>query len=111
LPNALNIETIENTMDLKTYSMIAIDPENKVKMVRIIADILEINPDTSPLLKPLFERDELIAEAQKTMEQGDYERAVILFQQISNLCLDLGDDSLAIEFHEKSVKLKKLLSS
>lgn len=50
-------------MGVKTYSMIAIDPENRKKMIQIIADILEMSADISPLLKPLIERDSLTDEA------------------------------------------------
>ncbi len=37
--------------------MVAIDPNNREKMINIIAGVLEISGDVSPLLRPLFERD------------------------------------------------------
>ncbi|MFX1503711.1 MAG: ADP-ribosylation factor-like protein [Promethearchaeota archaeon] len=108
--DALNVEEIERLMGLKAYSMIAIDPENKKKMIQIIADILDINHEVSPLLKPLFERDKLILEAQNTMEQENYEQTINLFEKISELCIEIGDDSLGNEFKEKSENLKKVLT-
>ncbi|MFX1258092.1 MAG: ADP-ribosylation factor-like protein [Promethearchaeota archaeon] len=110
LPGALNAATIERMLGLKAYSMIAIDPGNKNKMIQIIADILEMNHEVSPLLKPLFERDKMILEAQNSIERGDYDQTVILFEKIGDVCIDIGDDSLGYEFKEKSENLKKALS-
>lgn len=63
LLNAVKIEDIERIMGLKTYSMIAIESENREKMIKIIADILDMSVEISPLLKPLYERDMLIDQA------------------------------------------------
>jgi hypothetical protein len=90
--------------------MVAIDPENRDKMIQIIADILEISSDASPLLKPLFERDQLIAKAKSCLENGDIAQTAEYFEKISDLCLELGDDSLYKEFYEKAVKLKGYLT-
>ncbi len=107
---ALNVEKIENIMGLKAYSMIAIDPENKNKMIQIIADILDIKNDISPLLKPLYERDKLILEVQNALEQENFEQSIILFEKIAELCIEIGDDSVANEFYEKSEYIKKVLN-
>ncbi len=37
--------------------------------------------------------------------------AAAKFEEISNLCLELGDDSLALEFQNKSKKISKILKS
>ncbi len=111
LPDALNVQEIEKLLGQKTYPFIAIQPENRVKMVRIIADVLEMDPDVSPLLKPLFERDRLMNEAQIALQQGTFDVAVELFEKISNTCLELGDDSLAIDFQSKAEKLKVVVES
>ena len=47
---------------------------------------------------------------QKAIEQGEFEQTVILFEQIRDLCIELGDDSLGLQFHEKVSKLKKILN-
>lgn len=110
LPNALSVEKIEEILGVKTYSMIAIDPKNRDKMIQIIADILGISSDASPLLKPLFERDELINQARKSLENGDIAQTAEYFERISDLCLELGDDGLYKEFYEKAKKLKSYLT-
>ena len=100
---------IERILGLKTYSMIAKKPENRDKMIQIIADILEMSAEISPLLKPLLERDKLIEEATKALKSADFEKAAFLFDKISDLCLELGDDSLGKEFFDKSQKIKTML--
>lgn len=111
LHDALNIQKIEEILGLKTYSMVAIDPNNRDKMIQIIADILEISTDASPLLKPLFERDQLIHQAKVSLENGDIAQTAEYFEKISDLCLELGDDALYKEFFEKAKKLKGYLTN
>ncbi|MFW9880844.1 MAG: ADP-ribosylation factor-like protein [Candidatus Thorarchaeota archaeon] len=109
LKGAINPAQIEKILGLKAYSMIAKDPENRDKMIQIIADILEMSAEISPLLKPLLERDKLIEEATRALKSADFEKAAFLFDKISYLCIDLGDDSLGKEFFEKSQKIKTML--
>ncbi|MFX1502532.1 MAG: ADP-ribosylation factor-like protein [Promethearchaeota archaeon] len=109
LPKAMKIEDIERFLGQKTYSMIAIDPNNRPKMIRIIADLLDMDAKVSPLLKPIFERDLLMDKAQNALEQGEFNQAVEIFEEISSICLELGDDSLSIELQEKADKIKSLL--
>jgi hypothetical protein len=89
--------------------MIAIDLKNREKMIQIIADILDMSVEISPLLKPLFERDKLINKAQLTLERGVFKQTAIYFEKIADICIELGDDSLGKEFYEKSEKLNKIL--
>ncbi len=109
LDGALGIQKIEEIIGLKTYSMVAIDPNNREKMILIISDILEINTNIS-LLKPLFERDILIGEAQLAIERGALPEALHLYEQISDLCLELGDDNLSKQFYENSLEMKELMN-
>ncbi len=109
LEGAMEPSQIERILGLKTYSMIAKDPENRNKMIQIIADILEMSAEVSPLLKPLLERDKLIEEATKVLKDADFDKAAFLFDKISSLCVELGDDSLGKEFFEKSQKIKTML--
>jgi len=109
LEEAMKPEKIEKILGLKTYSMIAKDPANRDKMIQIIADVLEMSAEVSPLLKPLLERDSLIEEAKKALENAQFEKAANLFEKISDLCLELGDDSLSKEFFEKANKIKTML--
>jgi hypothetical protein len=80
-------------------------------MIQIIADILEVSTDASPLLKPLFERDQLIHQARISLEDGDIALTAQYFEKISDLCLELGDDILYKEFFEKAKKLRGYLNN
>ena len=111
LPEAMKVEAIERLMGNKTYSMVAIDPDNRSKMIRIIADLLDMDVGISPLLQPIFERNSLMDKAQKMLEQEEFGEVAAIFEKISNLCLDLGDDSLALDFQNKSEKISKMLKS
>ncbi len=109
LKKAMNPVQIEKVLGLKAYSMIAVDPNNRNKMIQIIADVLEMSAEVSPLLKPLLERDRFTEEAVKALKNADFDKAAFLFDKISDLCLELGDDSLGKEFFEKSQKIKDML--
>ncbi len=111
LPGAIKPEKVESILGLKTYSMVAKEANNRDKMIQIIADILEMNSEISPLLKPLFERDQMMFEAQKSLECGELAKAATYFKKIGDLCLVLGDDSLSKDFLEKSEKLKTILKN
>ncbi|MHA1104148.1 MAG: ADP-ribosylation factor-like protein [Promethearchaeota archaeon] len=109
LKESMKPEQIEKILGLKTYSMIANELKNRDKMIQIIADILEMSAEISPLLKPLLERDTLIEEATNSLENAEFQEAATLFEKISYLCIELGDDSLGREFYEKAQKIKGLL--
>jgi len=109
LKEAMNPVQIEKVLSLKTYSMIALDPINRDKMIQIIADVLEMSAEVSPLLKPLLERDKFTEEAVKALKSADFNKAAFLFDKISDLCIELGDDSLGKEFFDKSQKIKDML--
>jgi small GTP-binding protein len=94
---------------LWSYSMVAIEPNNQGKMVQIVANILEMNTEESTLLKPLFERDQLIQLAKNSLENGDIAECVRYFDKIADVCLELGDDALFKEYYLKSEKLKRYL--
>ncbi|MFX0175377.1 MAG: ADP-ribosylation factor-like protein [Candidatus Hodarchaeota archaeon] len=109
LEDAMKPEQIEKILGLKAYSMIAKEPENRDKMIQIIADILEMSAEVSPLLKPLLERDTYTEEATRALENAEFEKAANYFEKISDLCIELGDDSLGKEFYEKAQKIRLML--
>ena len=109
LSDALPVMEIEKILGLKTYKMIANRKENRNKMITIIADILEMSSEVSPLLKPLIDRDRSLKEAEKALNEGNFQKALTLFENIADLCIDLGDDSLGNEFHEKAQKIRVIL--
>jgi len=109
LPTSIDIETIEKLLGLKAYPMIAINPENKVKMIQIIAELLEIDPEVSPLLRPLLEKEKLILEVENALESGNIDQALSYYKKINGLCIELGDYSLAVEYQEKTENLKNMV--
>ena len=109
LPTSIDIESIERVMGLKAYPMIATDRENKVKMIRIIAELLEIDPDVSPLLRPLIEKEELILKVENALESNNIEQALSYYKKIHELCIEIGDNSLAAEYQEKTENLKNMI--
>ena len=109
LENALSVEKIEQILGIKAYPMIAIEPDNRDKMIQIVAGILDMNTEVSPLLKPIFERDKLIQLAKRSLENGDIAECVEIFDKIADLCLSLGDDALYKEFYEKAEKFRRFL--
>ncbi len=78
-------------------------------MIQIIADILEMSAEISPLLKPLIERDELMNQAQLALENGDFDWTSRLFEGIAEKCFEIGDYSLSKEFYDKCEQLKQIL--
>ncbi len=109
LKDAINPIQIEKIMGVKTYSMIAKNPENHNKMIQIIADVLEMSAEVSPLLKPLLDREKLTEEAIKALKYADFNKSAFLFDKISDISIQLGDDSLGKEFYDKSQKIKDML--
>lgn len=57
LSDAMKVEEIENILGLKTYPMIANQSQNRDKMIRIIAEILEMDIDSSPLLSDVLKKE------------------------------------------------------
>ncbi|MHA1272230.1 MAG: ADP-ribosylation factor-like protein [Promethearchaeota archaeon] len=106
LPDALKPNQIEKIIGLKTYKMVATDPGNRDKMIQIIADILDMSAEVSPLLKPLMDRDKLTEEAEKALEENRLLDAAEIYEKISDLCIELGDDSYGQEFHNLAEKIR-----
>jgi len=109
LSESMKPEQIEKILGLKTYSMIAKNPDNRDRMIQIVADILEMSAEVSPLLKPLLDRDTYIEEATQALHNAEFETSAQLFEKISDLCIELGDDSLGREFYEKAQKIRSML--
>lgn len=109
LPDAMPLNDIERILEMKAYSMIAVDPDNRNKMITIIADILEMSGEVSPLLKPLLRRDKILLEAEEAVNNGQFDKALKMFEELADLSLDLGDDRVSQEFLEKADKIRGLV--
>ncbi len=106
LPGTLSVKDIERHLGIKTYSMVATDPDNRDKMIQIVADILEMSAEISPLLQPLLNRDEKVAKAENALKEGNYIEAIKFYEEVADLCIDLGDDNLSAMFHEQADTLR-----
>lgn len=109
LSSAINVETIHRLMGVKTYSMIATKQDNRDKMIKIIAELLEIDYEISPLLKDLFERQRLTKEIQNLVKEGKIEETIGYYKRISELSIELGDYHLAEIYQEKMNNTKDFL--
>lgn len=78
LPNALSTQEIETLMGLKTYPMVANRKENRNKMIRIIADILDMSTENSPLLSELFKNTDLSYETLFGLEEEPVEEELLI---------------------------------
>jgi GTPase SAR1 family protein len=112
LEEALKPLKIKNMLGngAKVYPMIAIDQSNREKMIEIMADMLRINTEISPLLKPLFARDTLIDEAEKALKEGYLDIAMEKFHEISKLSYHLEEYDIAKMVEEKAKKIEHILS-
>ncbi len=88
LDSAMKIENIENILGLKTYPMVANKDENRDKMIHIIADILDINVESSPLLEGTVEKEKVEEIAEPTPEVAKEDEAP-LKKVYKNVNLDL----------------------
>ena len=109
LPNALKVETIERLTGLKTYSMIATEQKNQIKVFKIFADILDFSIETFSSLESLHERDKLIEDAALALKNEDFKQTSIIFDKIANICFEIGDEHLGKEFCAKSEKINQFL--
>ncbi|MHA1732760.1 MAG: ADP-ribosylation factor-like protein [Promethearchaeota archaeon] len=107
LPDALPVTEVDKMLGggVKVYGMVATDPSNRERMITIIADVLEMAADVSPLLKPLIDRDRKLGAAERALQEGNLQLAAQLFNELGDLSLELGDDLLAQEFYEKAQKV------
>ncbi|MFW9877012.1 MAG: ADP-ribosylation factor-like protein, partial [Candidatus Thorarchaeota archaeon] len=104
LENAFNESRIKEILGLNMYPMIAIDPNNKEKMILIIAEILEMKRYISPIIDILFERENLIDELEQSLKNEEYENIDGIFEKVINLSTQLGD---SVEpFYRMQLKVK-----
>ncbi|TFG05326.1 MAG: GTP-binding protein [Promethearchaeota archaeon] len=109
LPDALDSKKIEKILNVATYDMIAIDPNNRAKMIHIIAELLNISTQISPLIRPLIDRDKAVEEAESLLLDGNFQDAIEKFKQIAALCRELGDNKLSLEFTERAKLIESQL--
>ena len=111
LPEALIPERIKKVLKVDTHGMIAIDPENRSKIIKIIIDLLNLSPQTSSLINTLIERDKAVDEAETLLLNGNIQGAIQKFKQIAMLSRELGDDTISLEFIKRAKMIEAELKT
>jgi small GTP-binding protein len=109
LPGAMPTSEVERIMGVKSYSMVATDLHNREKMITIIADILDMSAEVSPLLAPLLEREKKMAEAEQAINDGEIMKAMHLYEELAELSLTLGDDNVSQVLMERAKKIRQIV--
>jgi len=109
LMNILQLNQIEDILGLKTYPVVATNPEYKEKLIHIIVETLEMYDETLPLLNLLYERELLIKEFEEELIKVNFENANSLYEKLLDVCSILGDNPLEMEFHKKYQEFKSKL--
>ena len=99
LKDAMKIEEIEELLNMKTYPMVANKSENRDKMIRIIAEVMDINPESSPLIAELFQTAEPINVFEKDTEGDILEKAENVIEE--DLLMDQDSIETGISGEEK----------
>lgn len=109
LPNAMSPEEVSEVLQIPVKGMVAVDPENRGKMIDVITETLGIAKEHSPLLKPLFDRDKEIREAEEALKRGDLKTAEEKFHAIAMHSLKLGDAKVATELLRRARQIKEAI--
>ncbi len=109
LIQAMNAKEIEKILGFKTYSIVAVDPINRIKIIQIIAELLNISSGVSQQIRTMEERDNLRNYLEQLIEDNDFQLANTVIDRIIDLCVELGDDALSNDFKELGIKLDHIL--
>ncbi|MFX1450450.1 MAG: ADP-ribosylation factor-like protein [Promethearchaeota archaeon] len=110
LPDSLTSQEVEKIIGIKTHGMIAIEPNNRAKMIEIVAEVLGITSQVSPLIQPLLNRDKLVDDAEIALTKGEFTTAVKIFEEIAKFSIELGDSKMATEFLERAKFIESKIS-
>lgn len=106
---ALDPLKIEEILGLKTHPMISENLENRNKMINIIVDALQMSEEISSSLHSLFVRNNLIVEFNQAILDNNFDNIDYLFKKISDLCTELGDNPIEMDFYKKYQEIKESL--
>ena len=104
LTNAVDESKIKEILGLNTFLMSTTDPNNREKIIQIIAEILEMKRFISPIIDLLFEREKFINELEEFLKNEQFENSDELFEKIIKISLQLGDS--AEPFYRMQLKVK-----
>ncbi len=107
--NAIEPEQIEKILGLKTYSIVAKDPNNKERILEIIMNILNINQEVARKLESLKERDKWINDLGYVIKEKRFESALSIVERIIDLSKELEDEEFRKKFTDMKQKIDKIL--
>lgn len=108
LSGAMKVEEIENILGLRTYPMIANKRENRDKMIQIIAEILEMDIDSSPLLTDVLPKKEKVVDESHKAVDANIIEIIDAYSAHDDAAHDVSIDS--IQNNRKSISIALDLS-
>ncbi|MFX1594310.1 MAG: GTP-binding protein, partial [Promethearchaeota archaeon] len=109
LENSIDSTEIENMLGIKTYSLSALNPNNRDEIIRIIIDNLEMHDEMSPILNTLENKELLLNEFENAIATINIEKLDYFYKKIIELCKDLGESPIEMEFYKKYHEIKNKL--
>jgi Ras-related protein Rab-1A len=88
--------------------MIAINHNNRGKLIEIIFDIMEMSEDTLLILNSFTRRERLIEQFTQSIKTENKDVAKFLFEQIVKLTNLLGEDPTQLEIYNLATELKNI---
>ena len=108
LPKSVRLEKIIKMFsDLKVYGLTALNQSDREKIISIIVDILQIKNELSPRVQIMLEREKLADDAEKSLAEGNLERALADYEIMAEYSRKLGEHELVQELLDKIAIFKK----
>ncbi len=109
LKEILEPVTIEEILGLKVYPLIATNPDYRDTLFKIIVGTLDMFEETAPLLKLMYDKEILINKFEIALIEVNLEKADSIYEDIVNICSELGENPYELEIHKKYQEIKNRL--
>ncbi|MBN1215601.1 MAG: GTP-binding protein [Candidatus Lokiarchaeota archaeon] len=96
LKGAMDIKDIEKELGLITYPMVANRNENRDRMIRILAEVLELSYESTPLIGTLMEKSPLLEQSIK-INEAQIEENSLMNTEIKNESIKYEDNVMKKE--------------
>ena len=111
LPGALSIENIANILDCgkygyKTVPLVAIDTNNRIPVLKLLAESAATSASTIAPFQTLEDRKELLKEVQKSIERGFLKEAAKILREIADLSNLKGDLEGTERYRQHAIFIK-----
>ncbi|MFX0020720.1 MAG: ADP-ribosylation factor-like protein [Candidatus Hermodarchaeota archaeon] len=109
LENSINSKQIEDILGIKAYSLSALNSNNRDEIIRIIINNLEMSDEMSPILKTLKNKQLLLNQFEEAIVTINFEKLDFFYKKIVEICRELGEDPIGMEFYKKYHDIKNKL--